>query len=54
MKKCGDEVFEGEVICELYAEHEHKLSKAESRIEGAIKVTKEKPKLKNLIIDILD
>lgn len=53
-KKCGDEVFEGEVICELYAEHEHKLSKAESRIEGAIKVTKEKPVLKKLIIDILD
>ncbi|HMS33819.1 MAG TPA: thymidine phosphorylase [Ignavibacteria bacterium] len=52
-KKCGDEVNEGEVICELYAEHEHKLEKAVSRLEGSVKVTKEKPELKDLIIDIL-
>lgn len=53
-KKCGDEVKEGEVICELYAEHEHKLLKAESRLEGAIKITIGKPKLKDLIIDIIE
>ena len=53
-KKCGDEVNEGDAICELYAEHEHRLTKAENRLEGAVKVTKEKPILKNLIIDILD
>lgn len=53
-KKCGDEVNEGEVICELYAEHEHRLAKAENRLVGAVKVTKEKPVLKNLIIDIID
>ena len=52
-KKCGDEVNEGEVICELYAEHEHKLEKAVSRLDGSVKVTKEKPVLKDLIIDIL-
>jgi pyrimidine-nucleoside phosphorylase len=52
-KKCGDEVYEGEVICELYAEHEHMLEKAVSRLEGSVKVTKEKPVLKDLIIDIL-
>jgi pyrimidine-nucleoside phosphorylase len=53
-KKCGDEVNEGEVICELFAEHEHKLTKAESRLEGAIKIKKEKPKVNDLIIDILE
>ena len=52
-KKCGDEVNEGEVICELNAEHEHKLEKAVSRLDGSVKVTKEKPVLKDLIIDIL-
>lgn len=52
-KKCGDEVNEGEVICELYAEHEHNLEKAVSRLDGSVKVTKEKPVLKDLIIDIL-
>ena len=52
-KKCGDEVKKGDIICELYAEHEKKLTKAEQRLEGAIKISKNKPVPKELIIDIL-
>ncbi len=53
-KKCGDEVRKGEVICELYSEHEDKLLKGEQRLKGAIKVNKAKPKLNKLILDIFE
>lgn len=53
-KKCGDEVKKGEVICELYSGHEDKLLKGELRLEGAIKISKSKPELKSLILDILE
>lgn len=53
-KKCGDEIKKGEVICELYSDHANKLLKGEKRLEGAIKFSKDKPKLNNLIIEILD
>ncbi|MBK8554060.1 MAG: thymidine phosphorylase [Ignavibacteria bacterium] len=53
-KKCGDEVRKGEVICELYSGHEDKLLKGDLRLEGAVKISKAKPGMKNLILDILE
>jgi pyrimidine-nucleoside phosphorylase len=53
-KKCGNEVKQGDVICELYSESDHKLRKGEERLKGSIKISKTKPVLKELIIDILD
>jgi pyrimidine-nucleoside phosphorylase len=53
-KKCGDEIRKGEIICELYAETEHKLKKGEMRLNGAVKITKSKPVLNNLILEMLD
>ncbi|MEO8664912.1 MAG: thymidine phosphorylase, partial [Ignavibacteria bacterium] len=53
-KKCGDEVKKGDVICELFAHSDHKLDKGVARLEGAIKISKSKPVLKDLILEILE
>ncbi len=53
-KKKGNEVRKGDLICELFAEDEQKLSSGEKRLKGAIKISKEKTDQANLIIDILD
>lgn len=53
-KKKGNQVRKGDLICELYAENEQKLSSGDRRLKGAIKITKEKQDSVNLIIDILD
>ncbi len=53
-KKKGNQVKKGDLICELYAENEQKLSSGENRLKGAIKITKEKKDSVNLILDILD
>ncbi len=52
-KKKGDQVKKGELICELYAESDQKLSSGEKRLKGAINISKEKPRTADLIIDIL-
>lgn len=53
-KKVGNEIKKGELICELFAEDEKKLSAGERRLNGAINISGSKPKENNLIIDILD
>jgi len=53
-KKVGNEIRKGTVLCELFAESEEKLSNGEKRLKGAIKISRQKPKEKNLIIDIME
>ncbi|MBK6774123.1 MAG: thymidine phosphorylase [Ignavibacteria bacterium] len=53
-KKKGNEVRKGDLICELLAENEQKLSSGEKRLKGAVKISKNKTDSVNLIIDILD
>ncbi|MEP7146249.1 MAG: thymidine phosphorylase [bacterium] len=53
-KKCGDEIKKGEIICELFAENDHKLLKGEIRLKDAVKISKSKPRLKELILEIID
>lgn len=53
-KKKGNQVRKGDLICELYAENEQKLSSGEKRLKGAIKIMEKKQDSVNLIIDILD
>ena len=53
-KKKGNEVKKGDLICELFAENEQKLSSGEKRLKGAVKISKNKTDSVNLIIDILD
>ncbi|MDQ3022150.1 MAG: thymidine phosphorylase [Bacteroidota bacterium] len=53
-KKCGDEIKKGDVICELYAETETKLLYGEKRLKNAIKISKNKPRLNNLILEIIE
>ncbi len=53
-KKKGNEVRKGDLICELFAENEQKLSSGEKRLKGAVKISKKKTDSVNLIIDILD
>ena len=53
-KKKGNEVRKGDLICELFAENEQKLSSGEKRLKGAVKISKNKTDSVNLIIDILD
>lgn len=53
-KKRGNQVKKGDIICELFAENEQKLFSGEKRLEGAIKISKNKTDSVNLIIDILD
>lgn len=52
-KKVGDEIKKGDIVCELYAESEEKLLKGEKRLQGAIKISKQKPKMQDLILEIL-
>jgi pyrimidine-nucleoside phosphorylase len=52
-KKCGDEIKQGEVVCELWAEDKGKIEKAEIFINDGIKISDSKPKERNLIIDII-
>ncbi|MEO8446557.1 MAG: thymidine phosphorylase [bacterium] len=52
-KKVGDEIKKGDTVCELYAHNEHKLNSGEKRLEGAVKISKNKPLQKNIILDIL-
>lgn len=53
-KKVGDEIKKGDIVCEIYAESEEKLLKGEKRLHGAIKISKQKPKMQNLILEILE
>jgi pyrimidine-nucleoside phosphorylase len=53
-KKTGNEIKKGELICELFAESESKLTSGENRLKRAIKISKTKPADNKLIIDILD
>lgn len=53
-KKSGAEIKSGDVICELYAESRDKLLKGEKRLEGAIKISKNKPAEKKLILEVLE
>ena len=53
-KKCGEEVKQGEMICELFAEEEHKLKIAEALVNNSVDVESNTDFKKNLIIDIID
>jgi len=52
--KIGDEVKKGDTLMEIFADANEKLDKAEERLNKAIRVTREKPPERKLIIDILD
>jgi pyrimidine-nucleoside phosphorylase len=52
-KKCGDKVKTGEVICELWAEDEEKIERAEKHINEGVIVSDKKPRERKLIIDIV-
>lgn len=52
-KKVGNEVKKGTVLCELFAESEENLANGEKRLKGAIKISRQKPVEKKLIIDTL-
>lgn len=53
-KKCGNEIRKGDVICELFSDDKLRIDIAEKRLEQSIKISKIKPKVNPLIIDILD
>lgn len=53
-KKCGDEVKQGEMICELFAEDENMLKRAEVIVNDAVDIELKTNFKKNLIIDIID
>ncbi len=52
-KKCGDTVKKGELICEIFADDEHRMEHAEKRIHKAVKISDKKPHERKLILDIL-
>jgi pyrimidine-nucleoside phosphorylase len=52
-KKCGEKVGKGDVICELYSEHEQKLDLSSDYITDAIIIDNELNFKKRLIIDII-
>lgn len=52
-KKCGNEIRKGDVICELLSDDQKRIEIAEKRLEQAIKISKIKPKVNPLIIDII-
>ncbi len=52
--KTRDEVAEGEVIAEMFADSNEKLDRAEKRLGDAIVISDSRPKEQKLIIDILD
>jgi len=52
-KKVGNEVKKGTVLCELYADNEQKLLNGNRRLAGAVRISKQKPVERKLIIDIL-
>ena len=52
-KKCGDEIKNGEVICELFADSEKKINNAELIINDAIVITNNKPPERKLIYNVL-
>jgi pyrimidine-nucleoside phosphorylase len=52
-KKCGDEVKSGEVVCELWAEDEDKIERAEKYINDCVIVSDKKSQERKLIIDIV-
>jgi pyrimidine-nucleoside phosphorylase len=53
-KKCGDEIKNGEVICELWAENVDKIEKAEKLISEAVKISSVTPIKRHSIIDIVE
>jgi len=53
-KKCGDNIFKGEMICELFAEDENKFPDALEYIRRAVEISDKKKPAGKLIIDILD
>ncbi|MCU0372793.1 MAG: thymidine phosphorylase [Ignavibacteria bacterium] len=53
-RKCGDRVNQGDIICELYSEYEHKLEVSSDYILNAIEIDNELKFQKRLIIDIID
>lgn len=52
--KIGDEIKSGEPILDMFADSEERLDRAEERLNKAVKVSREKPAERKLIIDILD
>lgn len=54
LSKTRDEVAEGEVIAEMFADSNEKLDRAEKRLGDAIVISDSRPKEQKLIIDILD
>jgi pyrimidine-nucleoside phosphorylase len=52
--KIGDEIKSGEPILDMFADSEERLDRAEERLNKAIKVSREKPAERKLIIDIFD
>lgn len=53
-KKCGEEVKQGEMICELFAEDENMLKRAEVLVNDSVDIEFNTNFKKNLIIDIID
>lgn len=53
-KKCGDPVKKGDIVCELYADSEQRLLSGKRRLSAGVGISKSKPEIQNLIIDILD
>jgi len=53
-KKCGDKIYKGDVVCELFAEDTEKFKRAAELVNGAIEIKKQNNFKKNLIIDIID
>lgn len=53
-KKCGNEVRENDIICELYSGSETKLESGFNRLKDAVRISKTKPPERKLILDILD
>lgn len=53
-RKCGEKVNKGDVICEFFSEHKHKLDLSSDYISNSIKIDSELNFKKRLIIDIID
>lgn len=52
--KVGDEVKSGDLLLDMFADSEESLDRAEEKLNKAIKVSREKPAERKLIIDILE
>lgn len=53
-RKLGDEISTGETICKIYGESEKQVSSAKKILLDGIKISKDKPEIKNRIIEIIN